>query len=73
MPGRGDNNKHGSAGRGASNQSNQAFIADDQNQPKSNHGDKTGGKPSKPQPKKEDPSANRDHAHKDDRQKEETW
>jgi hypothetical protein len=26
MPGRGDNNKHGSAGRGASNQSNQRFV-----------------------------------------------
>lgn len=27
MAGRGDNNKHGSAGRGADNQSNQPFIA----------------------------------------------
>lgn len=26
MSGRGDNNKHGSAGRGASNQSNQRFV-----------------------------------------------
>jgi hypothetical protein len=64
MSGRGDNNKHGGSGRGASNQSNQAFIADGKNQPKSNHGDQTGGKPSRPKPKKEDASANRDHAKK---------
>lgn len=37
MAGRGFNNKHGSAGRGASNQSNQPFIADGMAQPKSNH------------------------------------
>ena len=37
MSGRGDNNKHGSAGRGASNQSNQPFIADGDKQPRSNH------------------------------------
>lgn len=35
MSGRGDNNQHGSAGRGASNQSNQTFPAGDE--PKSNH------------------------------------
>lgn len=35
MPGRGDNNQHGSAGRGARNQSNQAFVADGSNEPKS--------------------------------------
>ena len=52
MSGRGDNNKKGSSGQGASNQSNQGFIADDQNQPKSNHSKKpTGGKPSVPQEK----------------------
>ncbi len=43
MPGRGDNNKSGSAGRGASNQSNQPFVADSEKEPKSNHGKKTGG------------------------------
>jgi hypothetical protein len=51
MSGRGDNNKHGSAGRGASNQSNQPFAGDGEKQPKSNHGKKKGGQPSTPQPK----------------------
>jgi len=37
MPGRGDNNKHGSAGRGASNQSNQPFVTSDREHPASNH------------------------------------
>jgi hypothetical protein len=37
MSGRGDNNQHGSAGRGARNQSNQPFVGDDQNQLKSDH------------------------------------
>jgi hypothetical protein len=37
MPGRGDNNKHGSAGRGASNQSNQPLVTSDRNHPASNH------------------------------------
>lgn len=37
MSGRGDNNKHGSAGRGASNQSNQPFIPDGNPEPASNH------------------------------------
>jgi hypothetical protein len=37
MPGRGDNNKHGSAGRGASNQSNQRFVTDPGKEPASNH------------------------------------
>ncbi len=35
MPGRGDNNQHGSAGRGARNQSNQPFVADGKSEPKS--------------------------------------
>jgi hypothetical protein len=30
MSGRGDNNKHGSSGRGSSNQSNQPFVAGEQ-------------------------------------------
>ena len=59
MSGRGDNNKHGSSGRGASNQSNQAFTTDGEEQKKSNHGDQTGGTPSTPQPQKQDQSANR--------------
>ena len=64
MSGRGDNNKKGSAGRGSSNQSNQAFGFSDQ-RGKSNHGDKTGGKPSQPQPKKQDQSANRNQTSED--------
>jgi hypothetical protein len=58
MSGRGDNNKKGSAGRGASNQSNQAFgqAAD---AGKSNHGEQTGGKRSQPGHKKREQSSNR--------------
>ena len=58
MSGRGDNNKRGSSGRGASNQSNQAFGSSHQ-RGKSNHGEETGGQRSDPQPKKADQSANR--------------
>jgi hypothetical protein len=61
MSGRGDNNKKGSSGQGSSNQSNQAFGSSDQ-RGKSNHGEKTGGKPSEPQQKKEDQSANRNRS-----------
>lgn len=58
MSGRGDNNKAGSAGRGASNQSNQGFgQASDQG--KSYHGEQTGGKPSVPQKKTRDQASNR--------------
>jgi hypothetical protein len=65
MSGRGDHNKKGTSGQGASNQSNEAFVADDQKQPKSNHNkeDKiTGGKPSQPQAATEDQDTNRDHS-----------
>ncbi len=58
MSGRGDNNKKGSSGRGASNQSNQAFGSSDQ-KGKSNHGQQTGGQRSTAQPKKADQSSNR--------------
>lgn len=71
MAGRGDNNKHGSAGRGAANQSNQAFIANDHKHPKSNHGDQTGTHPSTPQPKTQDVDANRGVAKK--RERKEIW
>jgi len=55
MPGRGDNNKRGSAGRGNSNQSNQAFVAGGEKQPSSNHSRKqTGGGPSVEQSKTTD-------------------
>ncbi len=63
MSGRGDNNKKGTSGQGAGNQSNEGFIADDQHQPKSNHSKKpTGGKPSVPQEKTADQDANRNDA-----------
>jgi len=53
MSGRGDNNKHGSAGRGSSNQSNQDAQGGKKT-PKSNHGDQTGGKTSGPRNEKKD-------------------
>jgi hypothetical protein len=61
MSGRGDNNKKGSSGRGAGNQSSQAFgqAAD---RGKSSHGDQTGGRPSVPQKKTNDPSPNRNRS-----------
>ncbi|TKK71464.1 hypothetical protein FC093_00085 [Ilyomonas limi] len=60
MSGRGDNNKHGTSGQGASNQSNQPFVADGQDELKSNHNKhQTGGEPSIPQAKTVDQSANR--------------
>lgn len=66
MPGRGDNNKHGSAGRGSSNQSNQPFAGDGEKQAKSNHDKKhTGGKASQPSPKTGDKDANRNQSLKD--------
>ena len=62
MSGRGDNNKHGSSGRGASNQSNQP-LGSDNDQGKSNTKKNTsGGKPSKPQGKSQDQSANRNRS-----------
>jgi hypothetical protein len=61
MSGRGDNNKKGSSGRGASNQSNQAFSSSDQ-KGKSYHGEQTGGRASDKQPKKADQSANRNRS-----------
>ncbi len=60
MSGRGDNNKRGSAGRGASNQSNQGF-GQAGSAPKSNTGEQK-GKRSQPQHKQEDSSSNRDHS-----------
>jgi len=60
MP-RGDNNKRGSAGRGASNQSNQA-LGSTNDQGKSNHKKPTGGQPSQPERKKMDQSAQRNQS-----------
>jgi len=60
MSGRGDNNKHATSGRGSSNQSNQAFVADSEKQKKSGHNkNTTGGRPSKQQEKTSDQSSNR--------------
>jgi hypothetical protein len=58
MSGRGDNNKQGSSGRGASNQSTQGFGQAGQ-EPKSGTSKQTGGKPSKPQSKTKDQTADR--------------
>jgi hypothetical protein len=69
MPGRGDNNKNGAAGRGSSNQSSQGFNGDGEMQ-KSNHSKKhTGGKPSQPSPKSADHDANRNQPLKEEKQK----
>ena len=59
MAGRGDNNKKGSSGRGASNQSSQAF-GQAAKRGKSNHGEPTGGKPSVPDKKTRDQDSGRD-------------
>jgi hypothetical protein len=72
MSGRGDNNKNGTSGQGASNQSNEAFITGDEKQPKSNHrkgADISGGKPSEPQQLTEDQDSNRDHSTKGEERK----
>ncbi len=61
MPGRSDHNKSVSSGRGAANQSNQPF-GQEGDQRKTNHGEQTGGKPSKPQPKNQDQEANRNRS-----------
>ncbi len=66
MSGRGDNNKHGSAGRGSSNQSNQPFGSSDQ-KGKSNHGEQTGGKRSEPESKEPDQSSDRNKSIKKER------
>jgi hypothetical protein len=66
MAGRGDNNKSGSSGRGASNQSSQGF-GEAAKAKKSNHGDKTGGEASKPEPKHQDQSSNRNTSVKNKR------
>jgi hypothetical protein len=58
MSGRGDNNKNGTSGRGATNQSNQPFTGEEKVH-KSNRGDQTGGKRSDAQPKQQDQDSNR--------------
>lgn len=58
MPGRSDDNKNGTSGRGASNQSNQP-IGQAADRGKSSHGEQTGGKRSIPEKKTRSQSANR--------------
>lgn len=60
MSGRGDNNKNGTSGRGASNQSMQGMPGGSQE--KAAHGKQTGGQRSQPQKKKGDQSASRNSA-----------
>lgn len=57
MSGRGDNNKNGSSGRGASNQSMQGMKSGKKE--RANHGKQTGGQPSNPQKGSRDQSAHR--------------
>jgi hypothetical protein len=54
--GRGDKNKQGTSGAGASNQSGQPI---DKTSGKMNHGRQTGGAPSKPQPDEQDQDSHR--------------
>lgn len=63
MSGRGDNNKNGTSGQGAGNQSNQGFTKPLQEE-KSNHGKQTGGKRSQSQEKTSDQSSNRNTSSK---------
>jgi hypothetical protein len=62
MSGRGDNNKHGSSGRGASNQSGQGLAQGDRQ--KTNHGKQTGGQPSQPESPTEDQDSHRNKSTK---------
>lgn len=59
MSGRGDNNKSGSAGRGASNQSNQPFGASNDKGKSNSKKNAAEGKPSQSQERQQDQSANR--------------
>ena len=63
MAGRGDNNKHGSAGRGSSNQSSQPFVNEAGPEQHANHNrNHTGGEPSVRKPKSIDVNADRNAA-----------
>ncbi|MBB1284742.1 hypothetical protein HRH25_10205 [Flavisolibacter sp. BT320] len=57
MAGRGDNNKNGSSGRGASNQSMQGMKSGTRE--KAAHGKQTGGQRSTPQKESRDQDSNR--------------
>ncbi|TCZ73910.1 hypothetical protein [Flaviaesturariibacter aridisoli] len=62
MSGRGDNNKRGSSGAGASNQSGQAVPPEEG---KMNHGKQTGGQPSTPMGRGREQDAQRNTSIKD--------
>ena len=62
MAGRGDNNKAGSAGRGASNQSNQPFGQSEKTSKSNHQKNRSGSERSMEQPKEKDQSANRNQS-----------
>ena len=62
MAGRGQNNKAGSAGRGAGNQSNQGFGQSAQRGKSDHDKHKTGGERSEQEKKDQDQSSHRDHS-----------
>ena len=64
MSGRGDNNKAGSSGTGASNQSGQGIPREEG---KMNHGKQTGGQPSKPMGRERDQDAYRNSSLRDNK------
>lgn len=64
MSGRGDNNKNGNSGSGASNQSGQAVPKESG---KVNHGTQTGGQPSEPMGRERDQDAQRNTSIQDDK------
>lgn len=64
MAGRGQNNKAGSAGRGAGNQSNQGFGQSAQRGKSDHDKHKTGGERSMEENKEQDQSSYRDHSTK---------
>ncbi len=70
MSGRGDDNKHGSAGRGNSNQSKQPLGNDSDEQSKTNHGKGgNGGKRTESSPRSDDQDASRNQPMKDSKKK----
>ncbi|HET7896250.1 MAG TPA: hypothetical protein VFL47_01225 [Flavisolibacter sp.] len=60
MSGRGDNNKKGSSGRGASNQSMQGMKGGSHE--KASHGKQTGGQPSEPMDRSKSQATNRNRS-----------
>lgn len=60
MLGRGDNNKNGTSGQGASNQSGQGLAQTDDREKMNHARQQTGGQPSEPQKEEQDQDSNRD-------------